>query len=137
MITLNLTKEDLIQALKKFKSIAKQDILSSSLTSNPAFWKEHAEARRRQYLELIEKIENGSVEETYAYALDIYEKISKNNENNDNPEIRGKEQAIEIFFQIIGIKPDKLKASCENHQSFQDILMENEKNQLFENYQTV
>lgn len=119
---ISLTRNELVGALKKFKSMAKQDILSASSTSDPNYWKEHAEARRQEYYNLIEIVEIKSIEDAYSYALDTYEKLPESH----NPFLIGKKQAIEVFFQIIGINPEELNVCKDKHKSFREIIIEKE-----------
>ena len=100
--------EDLIRALKRFKSLAKQDLLASERTNDPFFWRTHAEARRKEYTRLIELVEDSGVEKACVYALKTYKRIRLNNRTERNPEQEGARQALELFFEIIGSTPGRL-----------------------------
>ena len=113
--------EDLLRALKRFKSLAKQDLLRSELTPDPAFWQTHAEARRTVYNRLINLIESSNVKKACVYAFDIYEGLQLSSETEGTGEQEGSKQAIELFFQIIGISPEKLKRLRENKVKSKDI----------------
>ncbi|NLC54103.1 MAG: hypothetical protein GX770_09090 [Firmicutes bacterium] len=100
--------EDLVRALKRFKSLAKQDLLASERTNDPNFWRTHAEARRKEYTRLIHLVENSGVEEACVYALKSYKSNRLTNAQERNPEQDGARQALELFFEIIGSSPGRL-----------------------------
>jgi len=104
-------REDLLNGLERFRSIAKQDILASVQTSNPEFWSKQAEARRKQYDDLVESIEKVGVDETVKLALGWYNKMPalENIPEFGEPELRGYKQALEAFFKAVGIeKPEAI-----------------------------
>ena len=47
---------DVLRALKKFLRLAKQDLLASEHTTEPAFWREQAQIRRQTYAWLVEGV---------------------------------------------------------------------------------
>lgn len=96
-----LEKEDLIKGLKKCKRLAKQDLLASTLTSNPEFWNKQAEARRQTYGDLIDLVESKGIEAATSYALKGFAKLPP--ESGDLPEVRGRRQALKMFFTILGL----------------------------------
>ena len=100
---------NLIRALKRFKSLAKQDLLTSELTSDPVFWQTHAEARRNEYTRLIDLIENSGVEKACVYALKAYQEQQQDADGVQAGEQKGSAQALELFFQIVGLSPAELK----------------------------
>ena len=100
--------EDLIRALKRFKSLAKQDLLVSERTNDPYFWRTHAEARRKEYTRLIHLVENSGVEKACVYALKSYKRNRLNNAKERSPEQDGSRQALELFFEITGCSPGRL-----------------------------
>lgn len=105
-----VAKEDVLRGLKKFKRLAKQDILASSLTSNPEFWSTQAEARRRKYQELMDAVERDGVERTYQEQLDEYTRLPFLDPDDDSqPELRGTEQALEMFFTLLGVERKSLR----------------------------
>ncbi|HEY8392640.1 MAG TPA: hypothetical protein VIL83_07940 [Capillibacterium sp.] len=101
-------EEDLVRALKRFKSLAKQDLLTSALTDDPHFWKTHAEARRNEYSRLLELIESAGVEEACVYAWRRYQKFRLAVGPDQSPEQAGARQALELFFKVIGVTPGRL-----------------------------
>ena len=54
---IQVAKDDVLRGLKKFKRLAKQDLLASGVTSNPDFWRVQAESRRQKYSDLMELVE--------------------------------------------------------------------------------
>ncbi|MDI3280911.1 MAG: hypothetical protein QJR13_06030 [Bacillota bacterium] len=105
-----VAREDVLNGLKRFKRLAKQDFLASSLTSDPAFWTAQAEARRQTYDELAELVSTAGVEEAYERAKEDYLKlISSHSTQPPDPHLRGKEQALEMFFTLLGVDHHQLK----------------------------
>lgn len=100
--------EDLVRALKKFKSLAKQDLLTSELTNDPFFWRTHAEARRKEYSRLINLIEISGVDKACIYAFSSYKQYTAHS-TAENPELSGSRQALELFFGITGQSPVRLE----------------------------
>jgi hypothetical protein len=96
-----MDKEDVIRGLEKCKRLAKQDLLASSLTSNPEFWNKQAEARRQTYGKLIDLVEEKDVDAAKNYALKSFAKLLP--DNDDLPELRGQRQALKMFFTIMGL----------------------------------
>lgn len=111
-----VNREDLLRALKRFKSLAKQDLLTSELTSDPVFWQTHAEARRNEYTRLINLIENSGVEKACVYAFKTFQEQQQDADGEQTGEQRGSAQAIELFFQIIGLSPADLKRMGEEKE---------------------
>ncbi|NLW55031.1 MAG: hypothetical protein GX050_00145 [Firmicutes bacterium] len=109
-------REDLVRALKRFKSLAKQDLLTSELTSDPVFWQTHAEARRNEYTRLIDLIENFGVEKACVYAFKAYQEQQQGADEEQTGEQRGSTQALELFFQIMGLSLADLKSMGEEKE---------------------
>ncbi|MBE3574609.1 MAG: hypothetical protein IMW99_04005 [Firmicutes bacterium] len=98
-----VAKDDVLGGLKKFKRLAKQDLLASTLTSDPEFWRAMAEARRRKYAELMDLIERNGVEWTRDQSLQDYARLPLlEPDDHSHPDIRGEEQALEMFFSLLG-----------------------------------
>lgn len=117
---IQIGREDLLRALKKFKGLAKQDILASNLTPYPEYWKAHAEARRSEYIKLIDLMEKTDIEEACAYAFSSYKSLPGAAEGDQVfAEIKGKEQALEMFFRVVGVEPSHLRNAKENFDEFQ------------------
>ena len=68
---IHLAREDVLQSLERFRSIAKQDFLASNLTDNPEFWATQAAARRRLD-KLIELVKSAGVPAAIEKAVEWY-----------------------------------------------------------------
>ena len=115
--------EDLVRALKKFKSLAKQDLLTSELTNNPCFWRTHAEARRKEYTRLIHLIENSGVEKACVYAFKTYEAYGLN-VAVQSAEMAGSRQALELFFGITGLSREQLSARLGESKKASEVTLD-------------
>ncbi len=105
-----VAKDDVLKGLKKFKRLAKQDLLVSQLTPDPQFWTEQAEGRRDTYAKLMNIIDDHGLDHAYRYALQKYADLPFLFENGQqNPTTIGNRQALEMFFTIIGVNPNKQK----------------------------
>lgn len=96
-----LEKDDVIRGLEKCKRLAKQDLLASTLTNDPEFWNAQAVARRETYSELIELVEEKGVKAAKSYAQSAFAKLPA--EDEGLPQLRGKKQALNMFFTILGL----------------------------------
>ncbi|MCL4515176.1 MAG: hypothetical protein M1379_06280 [Firmicutes bacterium] len=115
---IQVAKDDILRGLKKFKRLAKQDILASPLTSNPNFWSTQAEARRKTYDELMQAVERNGIEEAYELALRNYAKLPVVHSDGETyPEVRGERQALEMFFVILGVDRADLRLNEEQSRS--------------------
>ncbi|MGI6037939.1 MAG: hypothetical protein ACOYD6_06890 [Limnochordia bacterium] len=105
---INVAKEDVLRGLKKFKRLAKQDLLASDMTSNPQFWREQAEARRNLYDRLMELVNTQGVEMAYRITSKEYAALPLDCLSTDtpDPDISGRQQAYELFFTILGVPKD-------------------------------
>lgn len=99
---LNISPGDVLKALKKCKRLAKQDLLASGLTSDPEFWREHAQARRATYDALMALIENEGVDAAHRYAVNESAALPLLDSAGDTAAVKGRRQALEMFFSIIG-----------------------------------
>ena len=117
---IHVAKEDVLRGLKKFKRLAKQDLLASDLTSNPSFWSKQAESRRSQYDQLMELITEQGVEMAYRIASKEYATLPLDSlSSTSNPEMTGKQQAYEMFFTILGVGKETLGNQYEQAHSCQ------------------
>jgi hypothetical protein len=114
-------RDDILRALKGFKGIAKQDLLLIEQTPQTEYRKTHAEARREIYTKLIDLVECSGITEACVFALSEYHKVPDFIDEND-PSLNGHLQALELFFKLIGVSPDKFKTLKES---------DNDINQLF------
>mgnify|MGYP006874528118 CR=1 FL=1 len=107
---IQVAKDDVLRGLKKFKRLAKQDLLASSLTSNPDFWKVQAESRRQKYTELMELVEARGVDLAFKTAAAEYAKLPLfGTQDNADPQLRGTEQALEMFFTLLGMTSEQMQ----------------------------
>lgn len=103
-----VTQYDVLRGLKKFRRLAKQDVLASAHTSDPTFWSAQAEARRSTYSKLMEYVEKNGVEAAYQMALEAYAALPLTIEEKDKPAVTGIEQAHEMFFTILGLSAQEI-----------------------------
>lgn len=96
-------QEDVLRGLKKFRRLAKQDLLASGHTSDPDFWRAQAEFRRETYARLVEAVEQRGVDAAYREALDAYAALPLLRDGQKDPRISGSEQALEMFFHLVGV----------------------------------
>ena len=104
---ITLSTEEILRGLKHYRRIAKQDILRAAETPNPEVFKRHAEARREVYAKLSEVAESKGPDAAVAFALDLYRSLPfvTGTAEDEHPEIKGKENALENFFLMIGLDP--------------------------------
>lgn len=98
-----VAKDDVLRGLKKFKRLAKQDILASPRTSEPEFWREQAEARREMYTKLMSWVEYEGVDAACRMALDELAALPLLHSSRIDPARSGKEQALGLFLQLVGV----------------------------------
>lgn len=108
---IQVSRDDALKGLRRFKRLAKQDILASSLTPNPEFWRVQAESRRKTYDELIAMVENEGVTVAYEYALKQYRELRGYIEGETNPEYRGQGLAYELFLEAMGADKETLSGT--------------------------
>ncbi len=97
--------EDVLRGLKRFKRLAKQDILASSKTPNPQYWTRHAEARRKVYDLLMETIQREGLDAAYQLARQQLAELAR--APRDDAEHAGREQALTLFFSVVGLSPEE------------------------------
>ena len=120
---IQISQDDLVRALKSFKGLAKQELLGTYTPSQSEYRKAHAEARREIYAKLINLVEESGVENACVFAFTEYCKLSGvSEETDDNPVIKGKYQAFEMFFSVFGITSDKLRTSKSEEVSVSQLL---------------
>ncbi|NLJ24775.1 MAG: hypothetical protein GX354_05020 [Firmicutes bacterium] len=106
---IQVAKDDVLKGLKKFRRLAKQDLLASSLTSNPDFWRVQAETRRQKYSDLMELVDERGVDLAYELAVAEYAKLPLFDSGEAiAPEAKGLEQALEMFFTLLGVGPAEM-----------------------------
>ncbi len=102
-----LTSEEIKRGLKHYRRIARQDLLRAEETDNPDAFKRHAEARRSVYAYLTEVAETKGPSEVAKEALKAYEELPfvTGSQDDAHTEIKGRENALENFFLMIGLEP--------------------------------
>ena len=102
-----LSSDEIIRGLKHYRRIAKQDVLRASETSDPEAFRRHAEARRAVYASLSELAERQTPSEVVAAALEQYQALPFVTGSTDpaHTELKGRENALENFFLMIGLEP--------------------------------
>jgi len=102
-----LTTEQILQGLKHYRRIARQDMLRAPETPNPDAFLKHAEARREIYMQLTERAEHGGPDDVIQHALELYRNLPfvTGTPEHAHPDIKGKENALENFFLMIGLDP--------------------------------
>ncbi len=102
-----MTTEQLLQGLKHYRRIARQDMLRSGETPHPDAFLKHAETRREIYVELANYAEQHAPDEVTDYALSLYAQLPfvTGTAEHEYPDIKGKENALENYFLLIGLDP--------------------------------
>ncbi|NLN19459.1 MAG: hypothetical protein GX162_09330 [Firmicutes bacterium] len=103
---IRISADDVLRGLKRFKRLAKQDLLASPLTNNPRFWRILAETRRSQYTELMNIVEKDGVEMAYRYAVGRYASLPRvvsSDQIGSEPVFAGQKLALEMFFTMLGV----------------------------------
>lgn len=101
-----LNVEDVVRGLKRLKSLAKQDLLISSKTANPAFYYCHALSRKQKYEDLIMLVSEHGVTAAYDMALKEYLELPE--PTMDDAQTRGQLHALEMFLQTMGLDKQTL-----------------------------
>lgn len=101
-----LSSEEIVRGLKHYRRIAKQDLLRAAETEQPEAFRRHAEARRDIYAHLTEVAESKSPGDVVREALRCYRELPfvTGTPDGENVEIKGKENALENFFLMIGLE---------------------------------
>lgn len=102
-----LTTEQILNGLKHYRRIARQDMLRAPETPQPEAFLKHAESRRAVYMRLAEQAEQGSAEDVIDHALELYRTLPfvTGTPEFEHPELRGQENALENFFLMVGLDP--------------------------------
>lgn len=108
-----MTTEQLLQGLKHYRRIARQDMLRSSETPHPDAFLKHAESRREIYADLASYAEQHAPDEVITHALGLYEKLPfvTGTAEHEHPDTKGQENALENFFLLIGLDPKTRRES--------------------------
>ncbi len=102
-----LTSDEILHGLKHYRRSAKQDLLRADQTDHPDAFRQHAEARREVYAELTELAERHTPAEVAASALALYRALPfvTGTEEHMHVDVKGRENALENFFLMIGLEP--------------------------------
>lgn len=102
-----LSSDEIVRGLKHYRRIARQDVLRSQETDDPETFRTHAEARRSIYAHLAEIADTKTPEDVVREALRCYRELPfvTGTPDGEHTEIKGKENALENFFLMIGLEP--------------------------------
>lgn len=102
-----LSSDEILRGLKHYRRIAKQDLLRSDGAEHPDAFRRHAEARREVYAQLATVAQGGTPEQVVQKALDLYKDLPfvTGTAADDHSEVKGRENALENFFLMIGLEP--------------------------------
>lgn len=102
-----LSSDEIVRGLKHYRRIARQDVLRSQDSDDSDIVREHAEARRSIYAHLAEVAESKTPEDVVREALRCYRELPfvTGTPDGEHTEIKGKENALENFFLMIGLEP--------------------------------
>ncbi len=102
-----LSTDEILRGLKHYRRIAKQDLLRADQAEHPDAFRRHAEARREVYAQLTEVANDGTPEEVARAALELYKSLPfvTGTPASDHVDVKGRENALENFFLMIGLEP--------------------------------
>ncbi|GGM05920.1 hypothetical protein [Deinococcus aerophilus] len=102
-----MTTDQLLQGLKHYRRIARQDMLRAAETPYPEAFLKHAESRREVYVALGTYAEGHASDEVVTHALELYQTLpfATGTPENEHADIKGRENALENFFLLVGLDP--------------------------------
>ena len=102
-----MTTEQLLQGLKHYRRIARQDLLRAPETPYPDAFRAHAEARRAVYGELEIHAAQHAPEDVIEHALSLYRAIPfvTGTPETEHAETKGRENGLENFFLMVALDP--------------------------------
>lgn len=102
-----MSTEQLLQGLKHYRRIARQDMLRAPETPHPEAFLRHAESRREIYALLGSYAEGHATDEVIAHALDLYRQLPflTGTPEHEHPDLKGRENALENVFLLVGLDP--------------------------------
>lgn len=108
-----MTTDQLLQGLKHYRRIARQDMLRAPETPWPDAFLRHAECRREVYVALGTYAETHATDDVITHALGLYEAIpfSTGSPEHQHPDLKGRENALENFFLLVGLDPKTRRES--------------------------
>ncbi|HBE79564.1 MAG TPA: hypothetical protein DDW65_17580 [Firmicutes bacterium] len=120
---IQIYQDDLLRALKRCKGIAKQDLLPNNFIPQSDFRRAHAEARRETYTKLIDLVESEGIQAACVFAFSTYQSLPvfSPGETVDSA-VQGHAQALEMFFNVIGIAGEQVQALHNGNSDFSQLL---------------
>ena len=102
-----MTTEQLLQGLKHYRRIARQDLLRAPETPHPDAFRLHAEARRALYVALEGRASEAGPQDAVDFALEQYRALpfTTGTAEHEHPGLKGRENGLENFFLMIGLDP--------------------------------
>ena len=102
-----MTTGQLLQGLKHYRRIARQDLLRAPETPHPDAFRLHAEARRALYVALEGRASEVGPQGAVDFALDQYRALpfTTGTAEHEHPDLKGRENGLENFFLMIGLDP--------------------------------
>ncbi len=102
-----MTTEQLLQGLKHYRRIARQDLLRAPETPHPDAFRLHAEARRALYVSLEGRAAEAGPQDAIEFALEQYRALpfTTGTAEHEHPGLKGCENGLENFFLMIGLDP--------------------------------
>lgn len=113
-----LSSRDIIRGLKHYRRIARQDLQQADLTADSQRYRQHAEARREVYTHLATVAESETPPDVVREALRLYRELPfvTGTPEDSHLDIKGKENALENFFLLIGLEP-KIRREVRSQRS--------------------
>ena len=120
-MNITYSSEEILRGLKHYRRIAKQDLLRAPETPNPDAFTVHADSRREIYGTLADLAESGAAEDVVVKALELYRSLPfvSGTAEDAYPDIKGKENALENFFLMIGLDPKVRREARRDRKSLE------------------
>ena len=124
-IQVALTADEMIKGLKRYRRIAKQDLLRATQASQSEFYAKFAQTRRSVYAQLAEIADMEGPAIAVQKALDFYKKLPfvTGTPEGEFPEIKGRESALENFFKMIALEPKVRRQVRSQRPSLKNLVM--------------
>ena len=117
-----MSTEQLLQGLKHYRRIARQDLLRAPETPHPDAFRLHAEARRAVYAAIEERASAQGPQEAIEYAVSEYRALpfTTGTPEDQHAELKGRESALESFFLMIGLDPKQRREARSGRPKLTD-----------------
>lgn len=115
----SMTTEQILQGLKHYRRIARQDMLRATETPHPEAFLKHAESRREIYAALSTYAETNAPSDVIEHALKLYQELPfvTGTAEHEHTDIKGHENALENFFLLVGLDPKtRREARSKRHK---------------------